>query len=131
MDINKRYNELTKGKLKIKSSISVSAFIPKPTDDDYNRGYITRYFIRKTNDVNAVIYEVSNVDFRKYQSSAEFATTHLRWRITGPVDETPHKNGISVDKGVRESNRTSIKLASTELTKLSLYLPNMLQFYKK
>ena len=54
MNINKRYKELTRNKA-MELNISISAHIPKPNDEDYKKGYITRYFTQKTNDLNSPI----------------------------------------------------------------------------
>ena len=40
--------------------------VPEPTKDDYKAGFIRRYFIRKSNDVNAHIFEISDSDHSKY-----------------------------------------------------------------
>ena len=39
------------------------------------------------------------------------------------------KNEV-IDKGVKESNRIAIRIASDKIKNLKLYLPNLLQFYK-
>lgn len=129
MNINKRYKELTRNKAD-ELNISVSAHIPKPTEADYTKGYITRYFTQKTNDLNSPIFEISESEFARLRNSIVYVTTSLRWRLTGPKDPIYDISGRMTDKGVMESNRISTKLASVVIKKLNLYLPNTLQFSK-
>lgn len=129
MNINDKYNELTNGSSQL-INISPVAFIPILTEKDYKRGYVNRYFIQRSNDSNSPIYEVSDIDFRSSHSTPMYNVTNLRWRISGPLVPTKIGAGEIVDKGVLESNKISIKLASTLITKLGLYLPNRKQFHK-
>ena len=129
MTINDQYNILTRGKSR-NINITPEAYLPTPVDKDYRRGYVNRFFAQRSNDGNAPIYEVSDVEFRKLISSSMYDTTTLRWRISGPLDRTVIGAGEIVDKGVRESNKISIKLSSEIITKLGLYLPNLKQFHK-
>lgn len=129
MKTNDKYKELTADKFSA-LNLKVKSFIPTPTDKDYVRGYITRYFAQKTNDINSPIYEVSDVEFRKLTDSVMYNTTSLRWRITGPKEPSDYENGKIMDKGVKKSNEISIRLASTNIVNLKLYLPNLTQFHK-
>lgn len=127
MDISKRYNELKPGNT-TELQTTVKAFIPKPTDSDYTKGYITRFFVQKVNDKSAPVYEVSNVEFNRLKSNLIFNTTSLRWRISGPKEIQYDKDGKVTDKGIKESNRISTELASKNIPNLKLYLPNLIQF---
>jgi hypothetical protein len=129
MNINKRYKELTRNKAS-ELNVSVSAHIPTPTDADFTKGYVTRYFTQKTNDLNSPIFEVSQKEFARLSSSIVYVTTSLRWRLKGPKESVYDANGKMTDKGVKESNRRSTELASVVIKKLNLYLPNTTQFNK-
>ena len=129
MTTNDKYNLLTSGKSKL-LNITPVAHIPTPTDKDYTRGYINRFFVQKTNDSNSPIYEVDVNEYRKIHSSVLYDTTTLRWRISGPINPEKIGAGEIVDNGVKESNKVSIRLASDLIHKLSLYLPNLKQFHQ-
>lgn len=129
MNINKRYKELTRNQSS-ELNINVSAHIPTPTEADYAKGYVTRYFTQKTNDLNSPIFEISQAEFSRLSNSIVYVTTTLRWRIIGPKESTYDANGKLTDIGIMESNRISIKLASVVIKKLNLYLPNLFQFKK-
>jgi hypothetical protein len=113
-----RYINLTKGKLD-NFNYSINTFIPTPNESDYKRGYITRYFVQKANDLNSLIYEVSKDTYKEITSNPLLINTSLDWRITGD------------DTDIKKSNSESVRLASQKINKLQLYLPNLLQFKKK
>ncbi len=103
--------------------------IPSPTDSDYQLGFIYRYFIQKANDENAFIYEVSETDYEIYSENHFWKRIRIKWRISGPSNPI-YKNGVMEDRGVLNSNKSSVSLASSHFKNISLYLPNLLQFYK-
>jgi len=118
MAINKyRYDKLNKN-LDIFNIPNIVAHIPKPQTNDYERGFIKRYFIQKANDENSYIYEVSADTYSDFNSSEFYRAQYLKWRLTGTPEE------------VKLSNYKSVKLASKKMKALLLYLPNYLQFYK-
>lgn len=112
-----RYQKINKN-LNIFKIPKINAYIPYPTDDDYKRGYITRYFIQKTNDDSGYVYELSEDSIYEFATTPFYTTQNLTWRLSGTADE------------VRESNFKSVKLASQKMKGLLMYLPNYLQFYR-
>ena len=112
----------------IKSKIR--AFVPTPNDTDYTRGYIKRYFAQKANDKFSPVIEISAETSSRLSSNSLYRTTNLRWRLIGPLKMTFKDDGTISDKGVEESNRKAIELASNKMPALKLYLVHLLQFYK-
>jgi hypothetical protein len=104
--------------------------VPSPTKDDYISGYIDRYFIRKTNDQNGSIFEISKDVYDDYKENPFWKTATMRWRISGPLTPTYRDNGEVSDIGVLSSNKSSIGITSQILRNIGLYLPNISQFYK-
>lgn len=98
---------------------SIKTFVPNPSESDYKRGYITRYFVQNANDSKSYIYEISKDTYRNITSNQLLVNTSLDWRITGD------------DVDIKKSNSESVRLASQKINKLQLYLPNLLQFRKK
>lgn len=98
---------------------NIKPFLPTPSNDDYKRGYIVRYFTKSTTNPTSPIYEVKLNTFSTLSSNPLYITTELDWRISGELEE------------VKKSNRVSLQIASEFIPKLKLYLPNLLQFYKK
>jgi hypothetical protein len=117
MDID-RYKNIINLKPEF-NEISIITHLPEPTDNDYKKGYIVRYFVQKANDINSPIYEIKQKAISKLSNNSFYITTSLDWRLVGPTDE------------VKKSNSASIRIASQRIPKLQLYLPNLLQFYKK
>ena len=114
---NDRYKEIASAQSYIIGD--VTTFVPTITDRQYQRGYIERCFVQKANDSSSNIFEVSVSEINRYKGNPFYIQTKLDWRITGdPID-------------VRKSNSESIRIASKKIPKLSLYLPNLLQFHKK
>jgi len=94
-------------------------FIPTPKEKDYKKGYIVRYFVHSVANESTPIFEVNKQGYLKYSINSFYKTVQLDWRLTGSIED------------VRKSNRESIRIASTTISKLPLYLPNLLQFHQK
>lgn len=124
------YNNLRKGNLP-KTKVNLRAYVPKPKEEDYRRGYIRRYFAQPSNDSLGVVTEISSDDYIRISSSALYRAVTIRWRIKGPLKMMFNNDGTVSDKGVEESNRIAMDLVSKELPALKLYLVHLLQFYKE
>lgn len=105
--------------------------VPVPTENDYGLGFIRRYFVQRTNDTDAFVFEVSKDVYEKLKINAFWKTLDMKWRIAGPMDAIYDSNGGVTDMGVKASNKATIGIASTTIKNISLYLPNLLQFYIK
>jgi hypothetical protein len=101
------------------NQIKIVPYIPSPTDIDYKRGYIVRYFVQKANDTNSVIYEIRKKSIGKLSDNSFYKIVSLDWRLIGDRED------------VKKSNSSSVRIASQIIPKIQLYLPNLLQFHKK
>lgn len=113
-----RFQSLLKRKIEFNIP-KLNQFVPEPTDVDYKRGYIIRYFVQKANDVESPVYEINSTTFNAYGNTAFYTTVSLDWRLTGS------------DEQIKESNYQSVKLASKTMKAILFYLPNYLQFKEK
>jgi hypothetical protein len=97
--------------------------VPSPTDDDYTVGFIRRYFVRRSNDINGHIFEVSEKVYSEFvtNNSPFWIIDNMKWRITGPKSSVFDINGIVSDMGV---------VAANKLPNIKLYLPNLTQFHR-
>lgn len=127
MSIIDRYNQLVK---KPKTTNKIITYFPTPSQTDYDRGFIRRYFIQKTNDKSSPVYEVSYERFGDYKSNPILTSVNIKWRIKGPKETKYDNSGNIIDRSVLESNRIALKLVSDRIPNLKLYLPNLLQFHK-
>ena len=112
-------------------SRSVVAHLPKPTEDDYENGYIDRYFIQKTNDKESPIYEVKATTYTSFASNPIWTGVKVRWRLTGPSEIQFDDEGNITDLSISESNRRVIELKKQKIPSLKKYLGNLTQFSKK
>jgi hypothetical protein len=101
------------------ASVIPRAHIPTPTELDYTIGFIKRYFCQKVNSSTNPIFEVNVDEYHTLIKNPYYITTTLEWRITGTNEELEY------------SNRVSTAIAARRIPRLSLYLPNLLQFRKK
>jgi len=113
-----RYNKIQTNLSEYKLP-EIITHIPSPLEEDYNRGYIKRYFIQKANDATGYIYEINSSSFLDFKISPYFTVIMILWRISGTTDE------------ISKSNASSIRIGMKNIPSLHLYLPNALQFSKK
>ena len=93
----------------------IKATSPIPQNDDYNKGFIDRYFARQANDENASILEI-NVD--DYELPTPFyKKVRVKWTLIGKESDV-----------IKENNKV-INNAALVFPKLSKLL-NPIQFWK-
>jgi hypothetical protein len=109
---------------------SPNTIVPIPSNNDYASAYIVRYFIQRASDINGFVYEISQSEYEAYLENPYWIAVSMRWRISGPLNMVYDFNGNLVDKGVIESNKSSLSTTSLKIKNISLYLPNLKQFYK-
>jgi hypothetical protein len=122
-----QYKKL-KNNIKIKNSMP-KAHYPSPTDEDYMKGIIVRYFVQRRDTPGSVIIEINSQRFNEYSGGVYYKTTTLKWRITGNLEDTYTNQGALIPSVIR-SNQMAIKEAEKELPELNLYLVNPKQFYR-
>ena len=60
------------------------------TDKDYTKGFVVRYFVKKANDINAQVFEISKADFNK--NLTLYDKTKFNWIISGIKEEVLLEN---------------------------------------
>jgi len=111
------YRKLKNNKTNFKLGI-LYTHVPSPTEADYKKGYIKRYFVQKVNDTNSYIFEIDTNIYEVYSTSELYSAAMILWKISGDSDE------------IKKANQASIKTAFDKIPKLKNYLPNLLQFSK-
>jgi len=124
------YKDLIKDK-NIYSLHLPTTIVPSPTKLDYTNGSIRRYFTQRVNDTNGFVFEIDSDIYQILIMNPHWKTLDMKWRSAGPADMVYDSNGAVSDMGVIASNKASIGIASTTIKNISLYLPNLLQFYIK
>lgn len=99
------------------------------TQNDRVAGFITRYFIKKTNELK--IIEINLEQFNAYLSNEFdknlYQTISIKWIITGSL-ETQYKNGVKIPS-VAQQNLTAIRIAQETMPGINIVLANPIQFY--
>ena len=113
-----KYTLVSDGKAQFDNIPTIIVHIPSPTQFDYKRGFIERYFVQKINDADSFIYEIDSTMYQITLTSPFYKSVKLKWKISGDADKA------------RESNKASIRLVSSNMKALILYLPNTLQFHQ-
>lgn len=107
-----------------------NTIVPTPTQNDYEIGFIDRYFTQRANDASGFVFEVSSDIFNELVENAFWKTVKIKWRLIGPITPSYRQDNTLNDVGVMASNKASISLGSAVIKNIDLYLPNLLQFYK-
>ena len=113
------YDRLNRSKINQFEIPNIEAHVPSPIDTDYTTGYITRYFIQKSNDINSVVREISKTGYQEFINNSFYTVVTLDWKVSGTPEE------------IKEANLKSVKRAAKTLPAVQLYLPYLLQFSKQ
>ncbi len=104
--------------------------IPQPTPDDYDRGFIIRYFCRPTVRKTGEIFEISNNTFNRLSDNPLYIAIEITWKIGGNLDtavmESTGKYEIS--KSIKQANTNVIKDAEARMPGITQKLTNLYQF---
>ena len=102
--------------LSTRSQGQPGSFFPQPTEEDYRKGYITRYFTKKENEkgyiieisrdeYNDIVNGDTDYDIRLYQ------VTTILWKLTGPLNNT-RKSQYNIIPGIIETNKRLTEAAN-------------------
>lgn len=107
-----------------------------PTPEDYEQGYIMRYFAKPRN-VNGSVVECSQevyTSLKSFDSPYNYAVYHsisLYWQLVGPShDRVDPKTGI-LTRGVYDSNQRLVVNASKTFKGLQEYIGDQYEKYAK
>lgn len=99
----------------------------KPTKDNYNTGYVPRFFVKKVNENR--IMETTSQGAANINESL-YKVVSLRWKISGPKNNV-FKDGILDKNGVEEANKFEInRIKKEEDVDLSTTLTNLLEYWR-
>ena len=105
------------------------AYYPKISQEDYEKGYIERYFLQKRDTKGAPIYEVKRTVYSNYYSTPFYVGVTIKWRIIGDLVDSYTEMDAFIPS-VTTSNRKAIEEAEKIIDDINLYLVNLKQFYK-
>ena len=101
-----------------------------PTQEDYEKGFYTRYFIkRKDSNIIAEVSEDKLGDIGEKVSEVLYVGFELDWKLTGPLDDII-VDGVRQQAGVRDTNRRTLQRVEQEYIGITEKLQNLTQFYR-
>lgn len=108
-----------------------STFVPRPSSADFEFGEIRRFFSQQTNQPIGEITETSKGVFDTLTQKSLFTVVELRWKISGPADDTTDPvTGEVAAHGVQSSNSAAVQVASEVMPALASKLTNTLQLWR-
>lgn len=128
--LSETYNNLKPLNL---SLIDPTPFTPKPTEEDYKRGKITRYFARQRNGTKFKIMEIDQPTYDNLLNNRGGLNTSLWkvisifWQISGPLNDQKVK-GIRTRAGIINTNQRVLNNAEKNFIGIKQYLTDLKQF---
>ena len=101
-----------------------------PTNEDYTKGFYTRYFIKTKG--SKTISEVNKETLGSLGDKIDdnlYVGFELDWKLTGPLDDVI-VDGVRQQAGVRDTNRRTLQRLEQEYIGISDKLKNLTQFYR-
>lgn len=92
-----------------------TSYYPKPTEEDYTRGYFIRYFIKKINSKGFVI-EISEDEYNNFNNGTVrydvsfYLVTQIFWKITGTLN-TKRYSQYDIRLGIIDVNKKNTEEA--------------------
>jgi len=96
-----------------KSQNKPTSYFPKPTESDYTKGYLNRYFVKRTND-NGYVTEISPEEYAKIQNGTViydvsfYLTAQLVWKLIGPLNTT-RVSQYDIRSGIIDTNKNQVE----------------------
>lgn len=110
-----------------------SVYLPILTDKDYEKGYLTRYFIKQRNNKNARIIEIDKKQYDSLNTKDKginerfYMGMELDWKVVGPIYDGFKNNEIYI-YGVADTNNRTLTLKEDEMSNIKNNLQDLLQF---
>jgi len=95
---------------------SPSSYYPQPTEEDYRKGYVVRFFTKKENE-RGYITEISEEEYNgivngtvDYNISL-YQVTKILWKLTGPLRNT-RQSQYNIIPGIIDTNQRLTEAAN-------------------
>ena len=125
------YDAITNQKLNFVDPI---LYYPVLKQSDYDNGYFVRYFIKRKFSQDVLITEIDQKQFDKIGSTNGidpniYSKVQLDWKISGSRFDVID-NGLIINYGIQDTNLRMLQIKEIEMSGISNYLSNTLQFAK-
>lgn len=103
-----------------------ATYIPTITEEDYDRGYIDRFFVARIN-----YFDVIETNYKEYNRAnvSYYIKIKISWKITGPEFNTYIGKTLQ-ETGVVNYNILRIGDAQSYIPNISVVLNNPKQFWR-
>lgn len=116
--------------------ISPIAKTPKSKKEDRTRGYMMRYFIKKSNDETAPIIEIDQKQYKKcipkegrHINGYIYSRLSLRWKLNGPLKDVKKGDILKISvQGVEDTNRRTVFAKNMKMEGLSTLLRDLTKY---
>ena len=108
-------------------------YTPKPTDEDYRKGKITRYFARQRNGTQFKLMEIDQTTYdnlsnnRGGLNSSLWKVISIFWQISGPLRDERVGN-IRTRAGIIDTNQRVLNNTEKNFIGIKQYLTDLTQF---
>ncbi len=107
--------------------------IIRPTQVDYNSGYVTRFFFEKAFNVDKYPIEVDSQQYEQYNTRVGangglYIREKMRWKLTGPLYNVHDKKGMLLEMGIYEHNALEVEKISQVIPNVSYVIKNYIEF---
>jgi hypothetical protein len=135
---NEIYSSLSKSRAGSSNSVigtlkEPQPFFPKPTPQDYNRGYFTRYVAKRRNSPNSIFIEIDRTTYNDllYQNGVYnylmWSVTSIFWQITGPLLDN-RENKEFPRAGIINTNERILATKAKTFPSIEKFFSNPTQF---
>ena len=96
-----------------------------PADKDYDKGFFTRYVLKRVNSGFETILEVDQTEYERAKKDPLYTAEKFNWKLTGPLYTTPE--GIP---GIINSNQKTLEGLEKTIPGITNYFTNLAQYAK-
>jgi hypothetical protein len=118
--------------VKFKKSLTPNDIVVEPTEKDFKRGYMERYFAHKIND--KIVIELDKDNFSNIGKDGGldknlWEKIKIRWKVSGPeYDQRDKKSGILKESGIIDTNRRTTAIISEKYPHMMDVLVDLSKF---
>jgi hypothetical protein len=105
------------------------SYYPFPEENDYQKGFITRYAIKRVNSGPETIKEISKQEYDRISSEPLYSRAEFEWKITGTLLDDDSNPMYSIP-GVSTINRLTINNLESKIPGISQVFINYTEFAK-
>lgn len=97
----------------------------KPSDADYQKGFFTRFVLKRVNSGFDTILEISESEYQRVSKNPLYLSNSFSWKLTGPLYTT--SDGIP---GIVNTNQKTLDNLEKSVPEVKKYFTNLAQYAK-